>query len=129
MQGEPVDLKNFLEGSGISQKDLIQLPDNKTVSPKWFTICLLVFLMCLGIIVFYGEEEVWNNIAFLIGIVDALCASVFTYHKCKSSYTSILVLVGSIIILLVAVGIVTPKDIRDKTEKYLDNKIENVNKS
>ncbi|MBD5355152.1 MAG: hypothetical protein HDR85_09660 [Bacteroides sp.] len=126
IEGDPKDINEFLNVTGVNKESLFDLPSNKTISPYWFTLVIIIFVICL-IIILLSENKSWHTLSFFIGLVDTIVGSVFTYHKCKSSVPVLFVAIGAIVILSLALGFITIDEVRGIGYKYINHQIEQPN--
>jgi hypothetical protein len=111
MEGTPEEIKNFIVINDCNLQDILNLPE-PPLNLLWFVppvILTIISLSCLTL--FRPNSETLKPFLFLIGCGAGIWLSVNVQLRFKNSLATVLVALGTVLIMLVAAGYITPIEI------------------
>ncbi len=108
VEGTSEEIKNFFQDNGLKAADFFTPPE-PPIKTIWFLIPGLVVVCALAILTLLTPlSEAVATFVFLVGCAAALWLAVNVQIRFKSLWATGIVLVGCLLIMLVALGLVTP---------------------
>lgn len=120
MEGSPEEIRDFFQNNGLNIADYIEKPEIP-LKPVWLIVPAVILTLAFSSLsLFAPQSSAIKNLIFLFGCGSGIWLSVSVQIKFKNTWAAGFVAIGSILIMLVAIGIITPaemlehlKDIRD----------------
>jgi hypothetical protein len=107
-EGTPEEIKNFFQDNGLKAADYFAAPE-APISAIWFVIpsaCVVIALTVLTL--FAPVSASVATFIFLVGCVASLWLAVNVQLRFKSAWATGIVAIGCPLLMLVALGLVTP---------------------
>lgn len=121
-EGTPEEIKNFIENNGLDPTKFFETQQNPT-SKKWFIGPLFLLLTSiLGLIFIPPEYKKAITIFFVIGTVGLVWICTLIQILFKNVWATCFLGIGTIFILLIAMGIVSPSDLPEEARKWKPEK-------
>jgi len=118
MEGSPEEIRDFFQNNGLNITDYMGRPELplKTV---WFVVpvCLIVVsLACLTLLMPLRMSV--QTFVFLLGCGAGIWLAVNVQLRFKNTWAAVFVAIGTILIMLVAIGTVTPTEMIQQLNKF-----------
>ena len=108
MEGTSEEIKNFFQDNGLNAADYFTPPE-PPIKTIWFLIPGVFVVCALAVLtLFTPSSKAVATFVFLVGCAAALWLTVNVQIRFKSLWATGIVLVGCLLIMLVALGVVTP---------------------
>jgi hypothetical protein len=108
VEGTPEEVHNFFQNNGLNPLDFFQKPEPK-MAKIWLIIPCVIFVTCLSSLSFLSElSENVKLFIFLIGIGSGGWGAVCVHIKFKSGWGAGSIIFISLLIMLVALGVLQP---------------------
>jgi hypothetical protein len=109
--GSPKEIKNFIRGSGLNVKDLIEIPERQ-IRTIWFAVASAIVLTASVLsVVVPSMGPSGRVLAFIGGSAAAIWLAVIVHIRYKTAWGASAIIIGSVALLLVAAGLIGPLDV------------------
>jgi hypothetical protein len=109
-EGSPEEIKNFFQDNGLKVEDFLNPPE-KPIRTLWFVVpSVLVVIAIAAFTVFTPSAAGALLFVFLLGCASSLWLAVNVQLRFKNAVATGIVAVGLLLLLLVATGVLTPKE-------------------
>lgn len=118
LEGSPEEIRDFCQYNNVNIADFLERPE-PPLKPVWFIVpgFLVIFsLFCLTILRL--TSTAFQTFIFLIGCGAGIWLAVSVQIRFKNTWAAIFVAFGIILIMLVAIGAVTPSEMIRYFEKF-----------
>lgn len=117
-EGTPEEIKNFLENNGLQAENYFQEPE-KAIAVKWFLVSASIVIVAIVLLMF-GTFPIpqAKTFTFLVGCGGALWLAANIQIRYKNTWAAGGVLIGCILFLLVALGVLLPSDLPAEARKW-----------
>jgi len=116
LEGTSEEIKNFFQDNGLRAADYIALPD-EPIGPIWFAVPIAIFIAALAVLTFLsGLTKPAATFVFLIGCAAGMWLAVNTQLRFKSPWATGTLVLGCLLLMLVALGAVTPLDLLNEVK-------------
>ncbi len=114
LEGTSEEIKNFFQDNGLRAADYITLPD-EPIKPVWFVVPIVVFIVALAVLTFFPSlPKPSITFVFLVGCAAGMWLAVNTQLRFKSPWATGTLVLGCLLLMLVALGAVTPIGLLDE---------------
>ncbi len=111
MEGTPEEIRDFFQNNDLNIEDYIERPESP-LKPVWFILPAVVLVLAFSFLTMFApQSSAVQNFMFLIGFGAGIWLSVSVQIRFKNIWAAVFVAVGSVLIMLVAIGVITPKEI------------------
>ncbi len=110
IEGSSEEINNFFQDNGLRASDYIILP-HPPIKATWLMLPGAVLFLALVILTFVALSKAGARFVFLIGAGSGLWLAVIAQLRFKSPLATGLIAVGCLLLMLVAVGAVTPLEV------------------
>jgi hypothetical protein len=109
--GSPKEIKNFIRGSGLNIKDLIEVPARQ-IPTIWVAVASAIVLAASAIsVVVPSIGPSGRVLAFIGGSAAAIWLAVIVHIRYKTAWGASAIIIGSVALLLVSAGLIEPLDV------------------
>ncbi len=116
IEGNSEEIKNFFQDNGLKVADYIALPE-VPIKRAWFAISAGVSICAAAVLIFLDPiTRAAATFTFLVGCGGGLWLSVIAQLRFKSPWATGLVAIGCLLLMLVAVGAVTPLEMLEEVK-------------
>lgn len=127
-EGSPEEINNFFQNNGLNVTEYLNITKDRKVDRRWIFLLTALFLI-FNIIICLIETNNKFYIPLTIVTLGALGGLIaIIQHNYEKSIVSLIVGVVGLLIMVISYKILSPKEtiekVKDKSEKYLDNKSE-----
>ena len=113
MEGSPQEIRDVFADNGLNAEDYLERPESP-IKPAWlFAPGVLVVLSFSWLTLLKPISDSFQTFLFLIGCGAGIWLSVCVQIRFKSPWAAGLVAVSTILIMLVAIGVITPREMLD----------------
>ncbi len=108
MEGSPEEIRDFFQNNGLNIINYIERPE-PPLKPVWFILpaCLVIAsLICLTLVAPIRTSI--QTLLFLLGCGAGIWLAVNVQIRFRNAWATVFVAVGTVLIMLVAIGMVTP---------------------
>ena len=110
VEGSPEEIRDFFQNNGLNIEDYIETPESP-LKPIWLIIPTIIFIFAFSALTLLPPQSVSiQNFIFLIGCGAGIWLSVSVQIKFKNTWAAGFVAIGAVLIMLVAIGVITPKE-------------------
>jgi len=110
LEGKHEEIRNFFQNNGLNIKDYIERPESP-LKPIWLIIPTIIFIFAFSSLTLIAPQSVpIKKFIFLIGCGAGIWLSVGVQIKFKNAWAAGLVAIGVVLIMLVAIDVITPKE-------------------
>jgi asparagine N-glycosylation enzyme membrane subunit Stt3 len=107
-EGTPEEINNFFQNNGLNISDYIALPE-EPIKAIWFAIPSTLILCTLAVLTLFRPSGASGvTFLFLIGCGGGLWLAVNTQLRFKNPWATGLIAICCLLLLLVALGVLTP---------------------
>jgi uncharacterized membrane protein len=109
-EGTPEEIKDFFENNSLNIIDYLEKPD-QPLKPVWFIVpvsLVIAALLCLTLLAFTLTSV--RTLVFLLGCSAGFWLAVNVQIRFKNAWATFFVAVGTVLVMLVAIGMVAPID-------------------
>lgn len=118
VEGSSEDIKDFLKDNGLDVEKYFQEPE-KPIHTVWFAIPAALVFISIGILTLAPiETRGISTFVFLFGCAAALWLAANIQLRFKNIWAAGGVLVGLILFLLVALGVILPADLPTEARRW-----------
>ena len=108
IEGTPEEINNFFQNNGFNVSDFITLPE-EPIKTIWFVIPSILILGAIAALTLFTPDDASGVIfLFLIGCAGGLWLALNVQLRFKNPWATGLIAIGSLLLLLVALGVITP---------------------
>ncbi|MCX5822488.1 MAG: hypothetical protein NTY86_03005 [Deltaproteobacteria bacterium] len=118
MEGSPEEIRDFFQNNGLNITDYMERPD-LPLKAVWFIlpVCFIVVsLTCLTFLMPLGTSM--QTFVFLLGCGAGIWLAVNVQLRFKNTWAAVFVAIGTILLILVAIGTVTPTEMIQQLNKF-----------
>jgi peptidoglycan/LPS O-acetylase OafA/YrhL len=111
VEGSPQEIRNFIQDSGLNVQDYLERPEKK-LGAIWFVLPSSIVLIAAAVSVLipsFGPSG--RVLAFIGGCAASIWLAVVVHVRYKSAWASSTIVIGSVVLLLVAAGLIGPLDV------------------
>ena len=110
MEGSPEEIRDFFQNNSLNIADYIEKPVIP-LKPVWLLVPAVILTLAFSsLTLFAPQSSAIKNLIFLFGCGAGIWLSVGVQIKFKNTWAASFVAIGSILIMLVAIGIITPAE-------------------
>ena len=120
VEGTPEEIKGFMENNGL-QADRFFQPAERPIATVWFIVPAALVVISIGVLTMVQLS--WkgaSTFVFLAGCGCALWLAANIQLRFKNVWAAAGVLIGCILFLLVALGVLLPADLPEQARKWRD---------
>ncbi len=111
MEGSPEEIRDFFQNNGLNIEDYLEKPE-APINFFWFILSTILIISSVVILTLVQpKSEVVQNLLFLLGCGGGLWLAVIVQIKFKNTWAAGFIAVGIVLLLLVALGMITPKEL------------------
>jgi energy-coupling factor transporter transmembrane protein EcfT len=110
MEGSPEEIRDFFQNNGLNIADYLERlePSLKAV---WFIVPVILVIASLSWLTLLTPTHApIQTFVFLIGCGGGIWLAVDVQIRFKNTWAAVFVAVGTVLIMLVAIGMVTPRE-------------------
>ena len=108
MEGSPEEIKNFFQDNGLRAADYLTVPE-APIKTVWFIVPGAIVVGALVVLtLFTPTTQAAVTFVFLVGCAAVLWLTVNAQIRFKNLWATGIIGVGCFLLLLVALGVVTP---------------------
>jgi uncharacterized membrane protein len=107
VEGSPEEIKNFVENNGLNPADYFTVAESP-LHVVWFVIPSVCIMLVAVVLALLPAQKPFATPTFLIGCAASIWLSVNVQLRFRNGWATTILVVGCILILLVALGVVTP---------------------
>ena len=118
VEGSPEEIKDFFQNNGLNALDYME-PIDPPLKWLWFVVpsCTLIVVLAL-LTLFPPESNGAATFTFLIGCGAGLWIATNIQLRFKNVTASLIVAIGCLLLLLVALGALSPPQMLDAARKW-----------
>lgn len=117
VEGTPEEVRGFCEGSGINLSEYIQKPDQQ-LSKIWLILPAAVLVISFGLLTLWQTiSGTGKNFIFLFGFASSVWLAVSVHIRFKSTWGAGAIVFAGLLIMLVALGVLSPIDLIEQYKK------------
>ena len=117
MEGSPEEIRDFFQNNGLNITDYIERPESP-LKPIWFIVPVCLILLSLSCLTLLAPlRPSMQTFVFLLGCGAGIWLAVNVQLRFKNTWAAVFVAVGTILIMLVAIGTVTPVEMIQQLRK------------
>jgi len=118
VEGTPEEIKGFMENNGL-QVDRFFQPAERPISTVWFIVPSALVVISIGVLTMVQlSQKGASTFVFLAGCGGALWLAANIQLRFKNVWAAAGVLIGCILFLLVALGVLLPSDLLKEAHKW-----------
>ncbi len=117
VEGTSEEVNDLFQNNGLNLSEYLEKPETPLSN-----ICLilpsLIFVACFGVLTLSENiSENWRIFLFLFGFASSVWLGVSVHIRFKSAWGAGAVILAGLLIMLVALGVIEPKELLDHYEK------------
>jgi hypothetical protein len=117
MEGSPEEIRDFFQNNGLNITDYIERPE-LPLKPIWFIVPVCLILLSLSCLTLLAPlRPSMQTFVFLLGCGAGIWLAVNVQLRFKNTWAAVFVAIGTILIMLVAIGTVTPVEMIQQLRK------------
>ena len=114
IEGTPEEITNLFQNNNTNIFDYITRPE-QPIKTIWLIVPIILFLCAICTIIFIIPNDVhWRTFVFIIGCCSGLWFSTIIQLRYKSPWVTGLIAICCLLLLLVALGNITPMQMLDE---------------
>lgn len=118
VEGTPEEIKNFIENNGLQADKFFQAPEQPIGAILFVLPAILVIVSIAVLSLFQFSKPQISTFLFLIGCGGALWLATNIQLRFKNVLAAAGVLLGCILFLLVALGVLLPSDLPEEARRW-----------
>lgn len=108
MEGSPEEIKDFYQENDLNIAEYIEKPENP-LKPIWLIVPAIIFALSFSYLTLSAPQSPpTQKMIFLFGCGAGIWLSVSVQIRFNNICAAGIVLIGSILMMLVAIGVITP---------------------
>lgn len=116
VEGTTEEVSDFFENNGLILSEYLEKPESP-LSNIWLIIPSIIFVTCFGILSLSEIETAKIKIfIFLFGFASSVWLGVSVHIRFKSNRGAGAIILAGLLIMLVALGVIEPREILDHYE-------------
>lgn len=116
VEGTSEEVNNLFQNNGLNLTEYLQKPE-APLSITWLITPSVFFVICFGgLSLFRIASENWKIFIFLIGLSSSVWLGVSVHIRFKSSWGATAIILVGLLIMLVALGVIEPKELLEYYE-------------
>lgn len=116
VEGTPEEVNNYFKNNGLNPFDYFEKPE-PPLSNIWLIIPSIIFVLSFGVLVFAEAISSKAKIfIFLFGFASSVWLGVSVHIRFKSNWGAGAVILAGLLIMLVALGVLEPKELLEHYE-------------
>lgn len=117
VEGTSEEVKDFFENNGLNLSEYLQKPE-PPLSNIWLIIPSVIFVICFGCLTLSNISTAnWKIFIFLLGFASSVWLGVSVHIRFKSNWGAGAIILAGLLIMLVALGVIEPKELLEHYEK------------
>lgn len=122
MEGTPEEIRGLIEDNGLKISDYLEKPE-KPIAKIWLVIPSALLVLSFSILLFASSHSSEaRTFLFLIGLCAGLWLSAGTHLLYKNNWVANTVLFVTLLVMLVALGVMKPIDLANQAQKVIQDK-------
>lgn len=110
IEGSPEEIRDFFQNNGLNIADYIEKPEDP-LKPIWLIVPAIILALAFSsLTLFAPQTPATQNLIFLFGCGAGIWLTVSVQIKFKNTWAAGFIAIGSILIMLVAIGLITPTE-------------------
>jgi FtsH-binding integral membrane protein len=111
LEGTPEEIKDFFQNSGLNVSDYLEKTEQPLKPVCFIAPVIIVIAALLWLTLFAPSRAALQTFLFLCGCGGGIWLAATIQIRFKNTWASIFVAVGTVLVMMVAIGIATPADI------------------
>lgn len=120
VQGTSEEVNDLFQNNGLNLSEYLQKPE-PPLPNIWLIIPSVILVVSFGVLTLLQTvSENWKTFIFLLGFASSLWLGVSVHIRFKSNWAAGAIILVGLLIMLVALGVLEPKELiehYDKTSK------------
>lgn len=122
MEGTPHEITNIIENNGLQLSDFVERTE-EPLSKGWLTApALLLGLTCVLLVVLNPLQRAYSSLLFLLGFACTAWLTIAVQIRFKNAAATFVAAIAGIMLLLIALGLVEPKESIDMIKSIKGSK-------
>jgi len=118
VEGTSEEIKNFFQDNGLKATDYFAPPESP-ITTIWFVIPSACVVVALGVLTLLAPwSAAQATFIFLVGCAASIWLSVNIQLRFKSGWATGIVVIGCLLLMLVALGTVTPLQMLEEIKSF-----------
>lgn len=116
VEGTSEEVNDFFQNNGLNLSEYLQKPE-PPLSNIWLIIPSVLFVACIGILSLANiVSSNYKMFTFLLGFASSVWLGVCVHIRFKSSWGAGAIILAGLLIMLVALGAIEPKELLEHYE-------------
>ena len=122
MEGSPQEIKDLCENNGLNIEDYLEKPE-QPLGKFWFIAPGFLFVLSIVVLTLTASlQKSWQTLVFLLGCCCALWLAVSVQLRFKNTWATTSIAIGGLLLMLVALGAVTPQELLQHAKDFKSEK-------
>jgi hypothetical protein len=118
LEGTPDEVRDFFKNNGLNVTDFFEIPD-APIRKRWFVVTSVGFIITVAILVLSPSlSPAQQKFCFVVACSFAIWLAVVVQLRFKSVWATGIVVVGTLLLALVSLGVVTPTQMLDEIKTF-----------
>jgi len=118
VEGTLEEVNDFFQNNGLNLSEYLQKPE-PPLSKKWIIIPSVLFVFFMGILSLFNiPSSNYKIFIFLLGFASNVWLAVCVKIRFKSSSEAIAIILAGLLMMLVAIGAMKPKELLEFYENF-----------
>jgi len=117
VEGTSEEVNDFFQNNGLNLSEYLQKPE-PPLSNIWLIIPAILFVFSFGVLsITQIASANWKVFVFLLGFASSVWLGVSVHIRFKSSWSAWAIILAGLLIMLVALGVIEPKELLEHYDK------------